>query len=332
MTLSVVDLFAGVGGFSLGFRQAGFKVIGAVELSKHHAEVYGLNLTDVDVHREDVQTTSAESFMGVADVVIGAPPYEAFLATNKERRANPKDRLYEDPHGMLVLDFVDFIGACRPKAFVLELPPDFADDELMHALAEELNKAGFEQLYVAFLNAAEFGACTDRVSLFISNVPLEPEPPEEGSHPVGALIEELPEGITCHEIENLQPERLTEVEKLDMGDFLEPIQIQGGGEEDVYPNWFRLVPEAVAPPIYAFSRFVHPFEDRLCTVREVARLMGFPDKFVFHGNHHIQYESVGNAVPPPLARAVAMEVGRALTAMEPPATATMPPRRPAPRS
>lgn len=316
MTLNVVDLFAGVGGFSLGFQQAGFKIIGAVELSKHHTEIYHLNLPNVAIHHQDIQDVQAESFMGLADVVVGAPPYDAFLATNKERKADPVDRLYKDPHGALVLDFIDFIGAARPKAFVLELPPDFAEDALMEALGGELNKAGFEQVYVTFLNAADYGATTDRVSLLVSSVPLEPPVPEEPGPPVGALVEAVPEGITCHDIETLQPERLAQVEKLDIGDFLEPIQLNGGGDGEIYPNWFRLVPDATAPPLYAFSRFVHPFEDRLCTVREVARLMGFPDKFVFHGNHNIQYESVGNAMPPPLARAVAMEVRGALTQLE----------------
>ena len=56
------------------------------------------------------------------------------------------------------------------------------------------------------------------------------------------------------------------------------------------------------------SRFVHPFEDRLLTVREQARLMGFPDDHVFLGGRNVQFDMVGEAVPVPLARAVAKEV------------------------
>ncbi len=311
MTLNVVDLFAGAGGLSLGFRQAGLKIIGAIELSKHHCEIYQQNFPDIKVHQQDIQDAYAESFMGVADVVIGAPPYDAFLAANKERRHAPIERLYEDPHGGLVLDFVDFVGAARPKAFLLELPADFAEDDLMNALGEEFGKVGFPQVYVAFLNAADYGAATDRVSLFLSNVPIEPPTPEDPGPAVGELLEKSLEGLTCHDIEPLPPERVAELEKLGPGEFLEPISLNG--DQEVYPNWFRLIPAATAPPIYAFSRFVHPFDHRLCTVREVARLMGFPDKFVFRGNHNIQYESVGNAVPPPLARAVAQEVAQNVT-------------------
>jgi DNA (cytosine-5)-methyltransferase 1 len=317
MTLSVVDLFAGAGGLSLGFKQAGYKILAAVEASKHQTETYTQNFPDIKVQHQDIQDVYAESFMGVVDVVIGAPPYEAFLATNPDRKKDPRARLYDDPHGALVLDFVDFLTACQPKAFVLELVPDFAEDEIMQALGEELNKAGFEQVYVSFLNAADYGATTDRVSLFISSHPLEPAPDEEGGHAVGDLVEMVKEGVPNHEKEDLSEERMKELEKLNPGDFLEPIALNGStAEDEVYPNWFRLIPEATAPPLYGFSRFVHPFEPRLITVRETARLMGFPDKFVFGGNRSTQYESVGNAVPPPLAYAVAETLKQVLVAPE----------------
>jgi len=60
------------------------------------------------------------------------------------------------------------------------------------------------------------------------------------------------------------------------------------------------------------SRFVHPFEDRLLTVREHARLMGFPDDHVFLGGRDVQFNEVGEAVPVPLARCIAREILRNL--------------------
>ncbi|MBW3582907.1 MAG: DNA cytosine methyltransferase [Euryarchaeota archaeon] len=316
MTFSVVDLFAGAGGLSLGFKTAGFKVMSAVEANKYMTEAYHANLPDVKIQQKEVVDLVPESFMGV-DVVVGAPPYEAFMATNKERRKEPRDRLYEDHHGETVLHFVDFIAASRPKAWLLELHPDAAEDDIMQSLGEEFAKAGSGQVYVTFLNAADFGATTDRVSLFLSNVPLEPEPPEEMGPPVGALMEETEEDeneTSNHEIDTLPPEKLTKIQSLEPGDCLEPISLNG--HDEVYPNWFRLIPEATAPPMYGFTRFVHPFEDRLCTVREFARLMGFPENFVFTGQRNLQFDAVGNAVPPPLARRVASEVGLALTQMQ----------------
>ncbi len=52
--------------------------------------------------------------------------------------------------------------------------------------------------------------------------------------------------------------------------------------------------------------FLHPKEHRALTIREAARIQGFPDDFAFHGSIRSQYRMIGNAVPPPLAKALAM--------------------------
>ncbi len=67
----------------------------------------------------------------------------------------------------------------------------------------------------------------------------------------------------------------------------------------------RLNPWKPAPTVMGSVRFVHPFEDRVLTVREQARLMGFPDDHVFFGPKDSQFNQIGEAVPPPLARAIA---------------------------
>ncbi|MEI6606675.1 MAG: DNA cytosine methyltransferase, partial [Verrucomicrobiota bacterium] len=59
---------------------------------------------------------------------------------------------------------------------------------------------------------------------------------------------------------------------------------------------------------YIFNKFVHPCEDRYITPREAARLQGFPDSWIFQGTLTSVQRQVGNAVPIPLARAVAQEM------------------------
>lgn len=61
------------------------------------------------------------------------------------------------------------------------------------------------------------------------------------------------------------------------------------------------------------KNFLHPVEQRGLTVREAARLQGFPDSFEFSGSSHDQYKFVGNAVPPPVARALAHEIRELLS-------------------
>jgi DNA (cytosine-5)-methyltransferase 1 len=60
------------------------------------------------------------------------------------------------------------------------------------------------------------------------------------------------------------------------------------------------------------GEYTHPEQNRTITIREAARLQGFPDSFVFHGDRTSQYDQVGNAVPTQLARAIASEIRRCL--------------------
>jgi DNA (cytosine-5)-methyltransferase 1 len=61
------------------------------------------------------------------------------------------------------------------------------------------------------------------------------------------------------------------------------------------------------------GEYTHPEQDRTITIREAARIQGFPDSFVFHGSRSSQYDQVGNAVPVQLATSIAEEVRRCLT-------------------
>ncbi len=74
----------------------------------------------------------------------------------------------------------------------------------------------------------------------------------------------------------------------------------------------RLNPREPAPTVLGSPQFIHPYEDRLLTVREQARLMGFPDYHVFLGSRDIQYNQVGEAVPPPLSYRIALKAIKAL--------------------
>jgi DNA (cytosine-5)-methyltransferase 1 len=60
------------------------------------------------------------------------------------------------------------------------------------------------------------------------------------------------------------------------------------------------------------GEYTHPEQNRTISIREAARLQGFPDRFIFHGDRSSQYDQVGNAVPVQLAEAIAREVQRCL--------------------
>jgi DNA (cytosine-5)-methyltransferase 1 len=74
------------------------------------------------------------------------------------------------------------------------------------------------------------------------------------------------------------------------------------------PNWVRLFPDQLSTSINGLSRYIHPYENRLLTVREHARLMSYPDSFVFTGFSDSQYNQVGESVPPSVSQLIAQEV------------------------
>lgn len=311
-----VDLFCGAGGFSRGFTEEGFDPTLAVDNMEPVAETYKLNFPKSHVIVDDIRNIRSEdieAYVGEADVVIGSPPCEPFTAANPNRRKQPIDRLYDDPIGRLVLDFIRLVGDLRPRVFVMENVPALMEGELRGCLMREFARAGYPKVYFNLLRAEDYGVPSHRLRLFISNIELKPAP-ERKRVVVAEAIGDLPPPDSIHDIPNhertpLSPRKQRKISRLRWGEAL--VRYAGSGRK-VYYNYVRLHPYRIAPTVMGSSRFIHPFEDRLLTVREQARLMGFPDYHIFYGGRDLQYNEVGEAVPVPLAKAIAKEVKRVL--------------------
>ncbi|RLE98365.1 MAG: DNA (cytosine-5-)-methyltransferase [Thermoprotei archaeon] len=312
----VVDLFCGAGGFSRGFAEEGFEIVLGVDNMRPVAEAFRLNFPHAKVLVEDVKLLHGEdieSLVGEVDVVIGGPPCEPFTSANPKRREDPLERLYTDPVGRLVLDFIRIVGDLRPKIFVMENVPALAEGPLKEALRKEFARVGYDNIYFNLLLAEDYGTPSHRLRLFISNIKLRPKRSRRRVVVIEA-IGDLPPPTSIHDIPNheyvpLSPRKERRIRRLRWGEAL--IRYMGA-EGKVYYNYVRLHPYRLAPTVMGSSRFIHPFEDRMLTVREQARLMGFPDHHVFYGGRDLQYDEVGEAVPVPLARAIAKEVRRFL--------------------
>ena len=81
-----------------------------------------------------------------------------------------------------------------------------------------------------------------------------------------------------------------------------------GSHGRVMSTWTRLPPNTPSLTILGKSRYIHPFEDRLLTIREHARLMSYPDDFVFIGDRREQFDQVGESVPPRIAELIAERI------------------------
>ncbi len=299
---TVLDLFAGGGGFSLGFRQAGYTVARAVENFRPKAETYAANFPDVDLWMRDIQDVVIRD---PYDAVIGGPPCEPYTPANGNRRANPLDRLLRDKIGGLVLQFIRIVGDVRPAAFVMENVVQVAEGPLKAELERFFADHGFPRVHFNELRAEDAGAPSHRTRLFISNVRF-PLPEPRKAPPVGKVLSNLPPpgspAVPNHQLHPLTGEKRTQIARLRPGESLFSYRSATG---KTHQNWLRLRDDAPSPTVLGSSRFVHPTEARLLTVREHARLMGYPDDFVFKGGRDQQYDAVGESVPPPLARWIA---------------------------
>jgi len=312
----LVDLFCGAGGFSEGFRSTGrYQIALAVDNFRPAALTYKVNFPDAVVLVEDIrevnENTLAEHGVEDVDVVIGSPPCEPFTGANPNREKNPLDRLYKDPIGQLTLHFIRIVGLLKPRVFIMENVPAIMDGGLKRALIEEFRRIGYDRVFFNILKAEDYGTPSHRLRVFISNVELKPKPVKKRVTVWDALKTLPPPGDypPNHQFPPpLSPRKLKKLERIKWGEAL----VYYEGANKMLPNLVKLHPFKIAPTVLGSSRFIHPFEDRLLTVREQARLMGFPDQFVFIGGRDEQYNLVGEAVPVPLARSIAEYVAQLL--------------------
>lgn len=375
-----IDLFAGAGGMSLGFEQAGFDIRAAVEIDPIHCAVHKYNFPETAIIPRSVVGLSAKDVRDAAglgdekvDVVFGGPPCQGFSLIGQ--------RSLDDPRNKLVLEFVRLVAALDAKTFVFEN---------VKGLTVGRQRVFLDEIISAFegvgydvrsdwqvLDAADYEVPQHRQRLFLLGAkrgrPI-PEYPDAACVPADeqsgrsslTLSKSLSRGPTCKDAIGDLPDAdgFSELNESD------EVKIRGLGRASPYArelrcahdmcwhygyrrNWddrmltssartehtviskrrfFETEPGSVEPISRFFKldasglcntlragtdgargaftspRPIHYLYNRCVTVREMARLHGFPDWFRFHATKWHGARQIGNAVPPPLARAVASEV------------------------
>ncbi len=375
-----IDLFAGAGGLSLGFEQAGFDVAAAIESDPVHCAVHKFNFPLTTTIPHKIETLSGADILkaaGIAgrqvDCVFGGAPCQGFSLIGH--------RVLDDPRNGLVRDFVRIITEIRPRTFVFENVKGLTigrHREFLDQLIEEFSRNGYVvRVPWRVLNAAHFGTPQSRERLFLmgaregQRLPGYPAPSTEIASPQRRIVG-LPTGPTCSDALGDLPD-VDDSEELIASDSTRAAKL---GEPSPYAAQLRCLSEdawhhgyvrewnpavltssartehtaisrrrfrATAPgtvePISRFFKLpalgvsntlragtdgargaftsprpIHYRHDRCITVREMARLHGFPDWFRLNVTKWHGARQIGNSVPPPLARVIAGEVMKALGA------------------
>lgn len=343
---TVIDLFAGVGGLSLGFQQLGFEIVYANEIDPQIAASYKNNHPGTEVSVEDINGLDLESeFVKLRDkatVVLGGPPCQGFSQKGSRKTIH-------DERNYLFRQFVKVVEIVRPKYFVMENVPNLLTSEngaFKLELTELFEGLGYS-VSASVMNASDFGVPQNRRRAIIigkKDGGVVAAPVQTNRHTTVwdaisdlAFLESGEGGSPMHyrkqpesdyqremrkgsqELHNHIATRHTEIAlqrfALIPANCTTKVLPEEHVTKSIYSGtWTRLDSMGQATTITtrfdtpSSGQFTHPYLDRAITVREAARLQSFPDNFIFSGPKSSQMKQVGNAVPPMLSYAIASAI------------------------
>ena len=322
---NLISLFCGGGGLDLGLRLAGFGAGVVSDISPAFVETVANNLPGVKKLVENALLLSKEKLCELngtdnVDLVAAGPPCQAFSILG---RRNALD----DPRGKLALKYFDIVAAIQPKAFLFENVPGLltvnkgADWSLLYEYAKQTTNY---YLHWKRLNAVSFGIPQFRERIFLVGFRKDIEF-KFPTGPTGFGAEEL---IAKGQLQTPSAWALAGVKGLpnhlirNHGEAVQKRYILiPPGERDRTDHTDRIDPNRPSGTVLVGSSegggrpHIHPYEPRVITVREAARLQSFPDWYEFYGTSTAQYRQVGNAVPPLLAYEVGKNIAKALKTM-----------------
>ena len=173
--MKVIDLFAGVGGLSSGFRKAGYDIVLANEIDKSISDSYKKNHPDTLMINDDIKNfiPYLDELNDKVDVIIGGPPCQGFSMAGA--RIRKKNAFLEDPRNFLFRNYFEVVQKVEPKYFIMENVPGMLSmsngkiiEEIENLFSDETNfKKGKYYIYKQVLCASDYGVPQDRHRLII---------------------------------------------------------------------------------------------------------------------------------------------------------------------
>ena len=344
---NVVELFCGCGGTSLGFEMARFQVACGVDIHKPSIETFSKNHPNAATILGDIKEIGAEDIKSVVGelpihVLIGGVPCQGFSLNNRKRNKN-------DKRNTLYRELIRIAKDLRPEVIIIEnvsglISSGDAQEQIKENIRSELRM----KVACKILNAQDYGVPQKRSRLFFIGLKEGNEfdfAEVIKTHGPGTKNNFVTIEQAIGDLPSLKAGEVSEKYKTNPKSTYQKMMrsmVNGHGVKNhkapkhpaatikkinntkpghpIYPRfkqrirlkWEELSPTQVAGGIRPQFQFGHPSDNRGLTIRERCRLQSFPDSFVVFGGIVQGRVQTGNAVPPLLAKAVALSIKKYL--------------------
>ena len=302
---TAVSLFTGCGGSDAGLIAAGFEVLMANDVLSYAKDTYLANLPVTDYRVGDVQEIRV---FPKCDVLVGCYPCQGFSQGGARDAGRKINYLYRE--------FGRALRQARPKAFIVENVSGMVRSDFRHLLANQLKNFRHAGYLVTWklLNAADYGVAQERSRVII--VGIRKDIGAEYTFPTPT------HGISARKPYKTIRDAIGDLPEWPVGEFnSEPFhwyylsrnrRREWAEVSKTIVSHARSMPlHPMSPPLVSVGPdkfiFAHEGPARRFSYHEAARLQGFKKGFVFPDSYgmHSKYKVIGNAVPPPLFKAVA---------------------------
>lgn len=314
MGFSSIEICAGAGGQALGLEQAGFDHVSLIELDAAACQTLRINRNHWHVIEGDLRYYSTEKWKGV-ELLAGGVPCPPFSKAGKQLGSEDARDLFPEA--------IRLVSECKPQAVMLENVRGLLDsvfDEYRAKIIADLKKLGYAAEW-RLLNASDFGVPQLRPRVVF--VALKKDAagyfnwPSVQALPPPTVGEALYDLMAANEWRGASQWR-------DRACDIAPTLVGGSkkhGGPDLGPTRAKKAWASIGVDGMGIADTA-PDEDFVgmprLTVRMAARIQGFPDHWQFSGRKTAAYRQVGNAFPPPVARAVGVQIQAALNAVAKP--------------
>lgn len=328
--MNVISLFSGCGGLDLGFERAGFNIPVANEFDKTIWETFKANHPNTHLIEGDIRHVTKEDIVkyidGEVDGIIGGPPCQSWSEAGSLKGI-------KDARGQLFFDYIRILKEFQPKFFLAENVSGMLADR--HSIAvqnilELFDKAGYDVSFT-LVNAKDYGVAEERKRVFY--IGFRKDLNIDFGFPRGSTKEDSKKITLRDIIWDLQDTAVPAGEKNHHNPdainnneyftgafspiFMSRNRVKGWDEQaftvQASGRQCQLHPQAPKMVKVATNdcRFVEGQEHlyRRMTIREVARVQGFPDDFKFiYKDTNTAYKMIGNAVPVNLSYEIAVAI------------------------